>query len=63
MNSENIGNCLFKLSKILLPILTASTIDEKSSFKRTSDEASLATSVPRLPILIPMWAALMREHR
>ena len=30
----------------------------KSSFKSTSDAASRATSVPRSPIAIPMWAAL-----
>ncbi len=47
-----------RLSKILRPILTAETMDEKSSSRRTSSEASLATSVPLPPILTPIWADL-----
>ena len=40
------------------PIRTAATIEEKASSSRTMSAASRATSVPRSPMAIPMWAAL-----
>lgn len=43
--------------KILLPILTAATMEEKSSSSKTRSEASRATSVPLSPIAIPIFAA------
>ena len=46
------------LSKIRRPSRTAATMDEKSSSSRTREAASRATSVPRPPIAMPMWAAL-----
>src|SRR5450756_2820887 len=46
----------FRLSNIRRPSLTASSIEEKSSFSKTSSEASRATSVPLPPIAIPIWA-------
>jgi hypothetical protein len=39
-----------------LPSLTAATMVLKLSSARTMTEASLATSVPAMPIAIPMWA-------
>jgi hypothetical protein len=47
------------LSKILLPYSTPITIAEKSSFKRIISAASLATSVPVIPIEIPISAFLI----
>lgn len=44
------------LSKSLLPSSTALTIDEKSSSARTISDASLATSLPALPMAIPTSA-------
>ena len=41
-----------------LPIFMAPTIEEKLSSIRTSDEASLATSVPFSPIAMPIFADL-----
>ena len=35
------------------------TMETKSSFNKTSDDASRATSVPRRPMATPIWAALM----
>ena len=46
------------LSKMRRPRRTAATIDEKSSSSSTSAAASRATSVPRPPMAMPMWAAL-----
>ncbi|OPZ76941.1 MAG: hypothetical protein BWY79_01386 [Actinobacteria bacterium ADurb.Bin444] len=40
------------------PVLTAATIDEKSSSRTTSEAASRATSVPRCPMATPISAAL-----
>ncbi len=48
----------WRLSKIRRPRRIAATIDAKSSSRRTSDEASRATSVPLFPIAMPMSAAL-----
>ena len=44
------------LSKIRRPSLTAWTIDAKSSCSSTKADASRATSVPRPPMAMPMWA-------
>ena len=49
----------FKLSKILLPYSTPITNELKSSFKRIISAASLATSVPVIPIAIPISALLI----
>lgn len=46
----------FILAYIALPSLTAATIVLKLSSARTISEASLATSVPAIPIAIPIWA-------
>ncbi len=46
----------FRLSYILRPIRTPLTIEVKSSSKSTMDADSLATSVPRPPMAIPMFA-------
>ncbi len=48
----------FRLSKILLPSRTAETIDVKLSSSRTREEASRATSVPLLPMAMPISADL-----
>ena len=45
------------LSKMRRPRRTAETMDEKSSSSSTSDADSRATSVPRPPMAMPMWAA------
>ena len=45
------------LSKMRRPRRTAATMDEKSSSSSTSDADSRATSVPRPPMAMPMWAA------
>ena len=45
-------------SKMFLPHLMAVTIDEKLSSKSIIPEASLATSVPAIPIAKPISAYL-----
>ena len=45
------------LSKMRRPMRTAATMEEKSSSSRTSPADSRATSVPRPPMAMPMWAA------
>ncbi len=45
------------LSKIRLPSWIAETIVAKLSSASIMDDDSLATSVPVIPIAIPIWAA------
>lgn len=49
----------FKLSKILRPYSTPITIELKSSFIKIISAESLATSVPVIPIEIPISAFLI----
>lgn len=48
-----------RLSKILRPSSTPSTIEAKSSFNNIMSAASLVTSEPEIPMLIPMSPCLM----
>jgi hypothetical protein len=49
----------FRLSKILRPSSTPSTIDEKSSLSKIISAASFVTSDPEIPIEIPISPCLI----